>query len=1725
MIYITNDIIYNATESQNIIEHKGSFISFLKATNLNGSKIMNYDRKQFGADIVQHCNEQKLKGPSLKLLKLVRNYDLSLIPFNKMSVSPSTSMMSLHSEKSQTTEYIEEQYNLPKAKTIPKQENSNITIPNNIQECESQHIIKILNGSIFDSDDFKDTLINTYRSNIIQYIQLTKLSGQQIIEMTRKDFGQDLIKCCDGNQKVNGPAMKLYKTIKAFKDFKSLSQETPSGNTINSAPSSMEECDEEYLYQIVDELTNDDKSKPYKENILSYFKEKKIDGAKFKNMTRKQFGTDLIEACNGNKKLNGIGGSLFKRMQNYKFDNLSPQNISDIARSLTLTSLKKAHEKIENCMAKNGIDGKVFMIEYNKLSNGTDNDNFKQFFNVKICDQKKTSEKYTKFTQWLIAQIQELNDESIILNKNRIDFIKFILDGFDEFISNIFEEKKITKQIFLEKGGRTIGKEISDEYGIARGGIQNLCLAMEEYIKSDNCKQPTRSIIDDKSWITRESTRSLSVTIDDLVDDNDDDKKEGIDLIDVSSLEQCNADQIVEIFKQYILPKLMDKEPMKNNKDKIVDFFVSNKIDGKYLKSISRKDFGPAMVNFVGDSKVKGGALKIYKEFQIFEFNKISNNQSSKPSPSPPKPIKSMEECTTEQLIFIMDQHIFDEINQAKLNDNRDDILACISNKNIDGPSLFAMERKDFASQIVEHCNDKKLLGPSIKLYKYLQNFDINKINVPQNEQTPSSSVPNINPHRLSLTPPIIQSQTSFIWNAEIKELKQCSSKHILYILNKYIFPKLKDDKLLNENKSIFQSYFENNQIDGEHIASLDRKSFANEIVKFGDDNKLRGSSMKLYKEFKIFNFESLIQEANEDDQDSKSQTDLPSTLEQCTSQQIMYLVKNHLVKNEKVSQHKDVFISFFKENPMDGATLKSMKRKEFGTSVVSYAQNRKMNGPAMTVYKILNGYDDLTKLNPNNQESLSPPNGHTTKNDNNLVDNNSEEIWSPNNPSFIEQCTVEQIIYITQSSEIFKTQLSQYKDGIIKYLKQNEISGQRFKSIRRPDFAHQIATELNQSELTATLGKLWKDINEYKLPTTLIGASASSGSEPETEPDTEPEPEPNDVLWNSKPRQISDCTIEQLQHIITHYLLTSNNEKLQILMPYRSKILKFMLVNKYNGTNFINAERKDFGNKLKEYLKDDKTLGTTVKLYSALKDFDLKQIPELRKRIVPKRRKHGSSSKESTNYMPPIDEKAPSVVRQSSKAVHTRSPSAPTISINGSPVKKHHRYPSLSSKSTANDRAKNEKLAELPQDEFCQWVIKCVQNHPPSKTVKTMIDRITKKHQLNGKQLIPFMDDPERLRDFIQDKMECNEIFFLQYVTDKIIGDYKDNKIPFENYHPKEFADYVETQSYSFPAEAFRKAEIDGDIYTTKDSKFLLTFLRKHCGFRAGTARPLIANIDKYPIEPIINNSQNGGGGMNGHNRHPTFDKFAGYTNQHKTGYKSPPHTMLVNPRSLSSHNRSNHRNDFTINGYIDDAQSDASEFNEQSMSYSVNPRTNHEQTLERLFADHAMKIYERENERHWRRIKERLNKVGIGNLLFHIKDNFNDEDDKKSNDKHYSTSNNKRNLDEKYFIKQAKLVYKIEVDRFYQELYKDIMNDALGFDTSFNTAQAREWIIKYELKKLHETIILNEITKKKFNREMSNKDEIFCKHYMGFLPKKRRKVLWKKLKKDIAKGKLNHL
>ena len=277
IIYIANDIIINASEKQKgLIENKESFLSFLSEHKINGEQIINYDRKQFGSAMVSHCNDnKKIKGSALKLLKAIKEYKLENISMNK---TQSTS--SLNSVK---TIYMEEMSQLPAAQSIPfsVHQNSNILIPKSLKECKYQHIILILNKNIFPK--LNQETLNENKEKIIKYIEKSQMSGKKIIEMNRKDFGSEIIQFCDQNKKLNGPIMKMYKLLREFDDFKSLS--LPNGsrqsikNVISSPPKSINECDEYWLLKIVELLVDDEKTKPYKDEITSYFKENKLNGS------------------------------------------------------------------------------------------------------------------------------------------------------------------------------------------------------------------------------------------------------------------------------------------------------------------------------------------------------------------------------------------------------------------------------------------------------------------------------------------------------------------------------------------------------------------------------------------------------------------------------------------------------------------------------------------------------------------------------------------------------------------------------------------------------------------------------------------------------------------------------------------------------------------------------------------------------------------------------------------------------------------------------------------------------------------------------------------------------------------------------------------------------------------------------------------------------------------------------------------------------------------------------------------------------------------------------------------------------------------------------------------------------------------------------------------------------------------------------------------------------
>ena len=110
------------------------------------------------------------------------------------------------------------------------------------------------------------------------------------------------------------------------------------------------------------------------------------------------------------------------------------------------------------------------------------------------------------------------------------------------------------------------------------------------------------------------------------------------------------------------------------------------------------------------------------------------NESTAKPESEPElvwNEVAEIRDCSNEHLLHILDHYAFDDLNRDSLNGHRNDIIRCIKTSGLNVAQILEMNRKDFAKMIVAHCNNKKLNGPSTKLFKYIKGFDLRRLHLP----------------------------------------------------------------------------------------------------------------------------------------------------------------------------------------------------------------------------------------------------------------------------------------------------------------------------------------------------------------------------------------------------------------------------------------------------------------------------------------------------------------------------------------------------------------------------------------------------------------------------------------------------------------------------------------------------------------------------------------------------------------------------------------------------------------------------------------------------------------------------------------------------------------------------------------------------------------------------------------------------------------------------------
>eukprot|EP01084_Bolivina_argentea_P179222 309711_1 len=168
---------------------------------------------------------------------------------------------------------------------------------------------------------------------------------------------------------------------------------------------------------------------------------------------------------------------------------------------------------------------------------------------------------------------------------------------------------------------------------------------------------------------------------------------------------------------------------------------------------------------------------------------------------------RSVTECNVNQMLCILQNgDLFTRLD--KLVNYKQQILSYIQDNKFDGNKLNNIVRKKFISQLVTHCNDKKLAAQLGRLYTSMLKFDLSQFVVTTNNETASLD----------------------------EEKTECNLQQIIEILQNI----LDNFHLLANHKQQIIEYIQENKFDGNKLQQTGRKPFINKICEHFNNNKLK---------------------------------------------------------------------------------------------------------------------------------------------------------------------------------------------------------------------------------------------------------------------------------------------------------------------------------------------------------------------------------------------------------------------------------------------------------------------------------------------------------------------------------------------------------------------------------------------------------------------------------------------------------------------------------------------------------------------------------------------------------------------------------------------------------------------------------------------------------------------------------------------------------------------
>eukprot|EP01084_Bolivina_argentea_P054347 99699_1 len=305
-----------------------------------------------------------------------------------------------------------------------------------------------------------------------------------------------------------------------------------------------------------------------------------------------------------------------------------------------------------------------------------------------------------------------------------------------------------------------------------------------------------------------------------------------------------------------------------------------------------------------------------------------------------------------------------------------------------------------------------------------------------------------------------------------------------------------------------------------------------------------------------------------------------PSCIQECTMEQILYILNNGDVFNklDKLKTHTVHIIKYMTENELDGSKLFGMKRKNFFNRVSEQLDDKKTKSLLGRLYSNIMNFN-LSQYADNQSSELSRLNSTTE-----IVEEDETDIWYPF-PSCIQECTMEQILYILNNGDVFNKldKLKTHTVHIIKYMTENELDGSKLFEMKRKNFLNRVSAQLGDKKTKLSLGRLYSNIMNFNLSQ-------------------------YDISWYNHPTAVKDCSMEQVLYVLKHERILDGFDK---LTHFKQDIIQYIKDNNMDGNKLMTMKTNDFINHLSEHLNNSKLRGQLDQLYTSIKTMDVQKYYE----------------------------------------------------------------------------------------------------------------------------------------------------------------------------------------------------------------------------------------------------------------------------------------------------------------------------------------------------------------------------------------------------------------------------------------------------------------------------------------------------------------------------------